>query len=90
MPRFTRQSVKIWCRSPVIGNRLALENDHNTGSNTVQYSVDAYKPKSICKDTLTGTVRSKYTAIEGENRKLDTANSRRVEYWDNIRSLLLP
>ena len=36
-----------------------------------------------------GTIGSKYAPIEGENGKLDAIHSRRVEYWDNVRSLVL-
>lgn len=89
MPWFASQNVKFWRRIPVIVNRLALEDNHSPGSKAVQYSVDAYKPKSICEDTLMGTVGSEYAAIEGENRKFDTVDSRRIDYGDNVRSLLI-
>ena len=89
MPWFTRQNVEFGQRIPEVVNWLALEDDHGRGSKGVQYGVDAYEPKSICEDTLMGTIGSKDAAIEGENGKLDTIHRRCVEYGDNVRSLIV-
>ena len=89
MPWFTRQNVEFGRRIPVVMNWLALEDDHGPGSKGVQYGVDTYEPKSICEDTLMGTIGSKDAPIEGENGKLDTTHRRCVEYWDNVRSLIV-
>ena len=89
MPRFTRQSVDFWTGFPIIADRLAIENYHDTGTNGEKYNVNAYNPKGICENTLTGTTRGKYAAIEGENRKFDTLDSQGVQNRDNIRGLLL-